>query len=221
MQFTTIRYSRFATVAATLAALALWPAIGAAQEVSGRATAVRSTVLGVTSTLADTGALSGVDDARGAMALTAGIPMLGSANVLNASTISSIWDHDATDYVASEASLGGLNLGVSGVSVSADFVMARAQTLTSGASTGSSQLANLRVNGMPITATGAPNQTVNLLGGKVVLNEQQASAGGMVVNALHIVVYGVADVVIASASSGVGAASQPAPSPLPPLPKLF
>jgi hypothetical protein len=130
-------------------------------------------------------------------------------------------DGDATDYVASESSLGGLNLGVSGNIISADFVMARAKSMVSGSKTGSTQLTNLKVNGMPVSLTGAPNQTLNLVGGKVVLNEQQTSAGGIVVNALHIVIYGVADVVIASASSGVGgAASAPPPSPLPPLPRL-
>jgi hypothetical protein len=219
MQFRLIGNSKVAI--GVLAALALWPAIGAAQEVSGRASAVRSTVLGVTSTLADTGALAGADDARGASAQTANIPMLGGASTLHAATISSMHDGDATDYVASESSLGGLNLGVSGNIISADFVMARAKSMVSGSKTGSTQLTNLKVNGMPVSLTGAPNQTLNLVGGKVVLNEQQTSAGGIVVNALHIVIYGVADVVIASASSGVGgAASAPPPSPLPPLPRL-
>ena len=220
MQSNSNRYSRAAAVAGTLAALALWPAIGAAQQVSGQASAVRSTVLGVTTTLAGTGPLSGVDDARGAMEQAAGIPSLGSASTLQAATISNIWDHDGTDNVASEASLGDLNLGVVGNLISADFVMARASSLASGASTGSSEIANLVINGSPVSVSGAPNQTLNLVGGRITLNEQQASAGGMVVNAMHIVIYGVADVVIASASSGIGGSAPPPSSPLPPLPRL-
>ena len=221
MQLNPIRYSRAAVVAGALAVLALWPSIGAAQEVSGRASAVKSTVLGVTTTLADTGPLAGADDARGAMDQTAGIPGLGSASTLQASTISDIWDHNGTDYVASAASLGDLNLGVAGTLISADFVMARAQSMASGASMGTSEIANLMINGSPVSVSGAPNQTLNLVGGRITLNEQQTSTGGMVVNAMHIVIYGVADVVIASASSGIGSsAAAPSPPPLPRLPGL-
>jgi hypothetical protein len=59
----------------------------------------------------------------------------------------------------------------------------------------------LVINGMPVDST-APNQTIYIPGGRIVVNEQIASAGGIVVNALHIVAGGV-DVVIASASAGV------------------
>lgn len=218
------RIRTFKVLAGALAALALWPAVGAAQDVSGRASAMRATMFGSTTTLADTGSLSGPDDARGAMQQSAGIFGLGGASTLQAATVSSIWDHDATDYVHSEASLGKLNLGVVGNAISADFVMARAQSFASGASMGASEIANLRVNGSPISVTGAPNQVIDLLGGRITLNEQQASGGGMVVNAMHIVVYGVADVVVGSASSGIGSsAPAPSPSPLPlplPLPGL-
>lgn len=201
--------------AALLAGVLLWPAIGAAQEVSGQARAVQSTVLGATTVLADTGTLSGEDDAREASLLTANVPLLGSAGTLHAATVSSIYGWDAQDYVASEAALGSLNLGVGGNAVSADFVMARALTPVSGASSGSSSITGLVVNGSPIDVTGEPNQTVSLIGGQVVINEQQASASGIVVNALHIVIDGVADVAIASASSGIAPSAEPAPSPVP------
>ena len=56
--------------------------------------------------------------------------------------------------------------------------------------------------------------------GRVVLNEQSPGATGTVVNAIHLVVNGIADVVVASAGAGVDSGgSTPAPSPLPlPLP---
>lgn len=207
-------------VAALFAGLLLWPAIGAAQEVSGQARAVYANVLGTTAAFADTGTLSDENDAREASLMTANIP-LGSASVLHAATVSSINGWDAQDYVASEAALGSLNLTVAGQTVSADFVMARARTPVGGASSGSSDIAGLSINGSPIAVTGEPNQTVSLIGGRLVINEQQASASGIVVNALHVVVDGVADVVVAYAASAIGAgASAPPTGPIPPLPVL-
>jgi hypothetical protein len=37
----------------------------------------------------------------------------------------------------------------------------------------------------------------------VILNEQRISAAGITVNALHVIVDGIADVVVASATAGV------------------
>ena len=51
--------------------------------------------------------------------------------------------------------------------------------------------------------TGEPNQTIAILGGRVVINEQQTSAGRVVVNALRVAVTGVANVVVASATAEI------------------
>jgi hypothetical protein len=68
---------------------------------------------------------------------------------------------------------------------------------------GSSNIDGLSVNGMPIPVTGAPNQTIGIPGGSLVLNQQQTLADGtIVVNALHAVVSGVADVTVASSMAG-------------------
>jgi hypothetical protein len=56
---------------------------------------------------------------------------------------------------------------------------------------------------MPIAVTGEPNQTVAIPNGSVILNEQRISADGITVNALRVIVTGVADVVVASATAGV------------------
>ena len=61
----------------------------------------------------------------------------------------------------------------------------------------------LSINGLLIDVTGLPNQTVGIPGGQIVINEQQRSLGRTVVNALHVVVTGVADVTIGSATAGV------------------
>ena len=60
-----------------------------------------------------------------------------------------------------------------------------------------STIDDLTINGVPTTVTGAANQTIAIPGGTVVINQQN----GNVVHALHIIVNGVADVVIASASA--------------------
>jgi hypothetical protein len=92
---------------------------------------------------------------------------------------------------------------VAGTGISADFVMARALAALGSAGTGRTNIDGLSINGIPIIPTGSPNQTIAIPGGRVVINEQIPSAGATVVNALHIVVNGVADVVIASAKAGI------------------
>src|SRR5207245_11350830 len=98
--------------------------------------------------------------------------------------------------------------------VSAEFLMARAQavcTPNGAAVSGSSEIVGLVIDGQAIAVTGAPNQTVELPGaGKVVINEQSSSTGSdITVNALHVVVDGVADVVISSAHADVVCKSEP------------
>lgn len=202
LQFTSRPCSVIAAVAMT--GLLAWPAVGAAQEVSGQGTAVRSTVAGVTSVIADTGTLVSEEDARGTSKLTGSISSLGTADTLHATTISSVYGWDSEDYVHSAASLGNVDLSLGSNAISADFVLAEALAPVGGSNTGTSQITGLTVNGMAIDVTGEPNQTIPLVGGQIVINEQQTtSSGDLVVNALHITVDGVADVVLGSATAGV------------------
>jgi hypothetical protein len=190
------------TLAGALVGLLAWPGSGEAQTVTGQATAVQATVLGVlglgtTTTLADTGTLGGTSDAREASQNTGSVPSLITGDALHATTIG--WP----DQVASEASLGSLAMTVAGIGISADFVMARALSVLGGAGTGRTNIDGLAINGIPIVPTGLPNETIAIPGGRLVINEQVSSAGVTVVNALHVVVNGVADVVIASAKAGI------------------
>jgi hypothetical protein len=186
---------------AMVAALLAWPMAGEAQTVTGRARAVQATVLGLlggtTTVLADTGALAGPSGALRASALTGAVPALLTGNALHATTIG--WP----DQVASEASLGALALSVAGTSIGADFVKARAEAVLGGVRVGTSKIANLSINGTPIPVSGGPNQTIYIPGGLVVINEQLTLPAGIGVNALHVIVYGVADVVIGSATAGI------------------
>jgi hypothetical protein len=170
---------------------------GTTQTVTGIASAVQATtILGTVATLASTGTLSDLTDARQASRLMASVPALLSAETLHATAIG------LSDRVASQASLGNLALGIAGISIGADAVLAQAEA-AAGSATGSSVLGNLTLGGVPVDVSGDPNQTISLPGGRLVINEQTATAGGIVVNALHLVVDGVADVVLGSATAAV------------------
>jgi len=185
-------------VVVAIVTLAGWPTAGAAQTAIGHARAVQTTVLGSTTILSDTGTLSGSDDALQASQVTGAVPSVLTAEALHATTIG------GPDQAAAEASLAALRLTVAGYGISAGFVMARAAAILGGGSAGDTAIDGLSINGAPITVTGQPNQTVPLLGGRVVINEQQAMfPSGMAVNALHVVIDGVADVVVASATAGI------------------
>lgn len=105
------------------------------------------------------------------------------------------------------------NLGIT-----ADLVRSEAHAVCTypGSSTsGASELVNLMVDldgpgpdaAVAVTVTGAPNQVIVLAGGgKLILNEQKIGGGtrpNIVVNALHLVVPNIADVVIASSYASV------------------
>jgi hypothetical protein len=193
--------SGFLTVVALVAALLLWPMAGEAQTVTGQASAVQATLLGLlggtTTVLGSTGALGGTSDALQASAPTGAVPSLLTGETLHATTIG--WP----DQVDSEASLAALAVSVAGTSIGADFVMAQARAVLGAAGVATSNISNLSINGVPIPLSGSPNQTIYIPGGLVVINEQQTSTASTVVNALHVIVYGVADMVIASATAGL------------------
>ena len=199
-QTSSFRREVVALIIAT-AGLVAWPRAGAAQTAAGNASAARVTTLGLlggtTTVLADTGTLAGTNDARDASAVTASVPSVLSGEVLHAVTVG--WP----DQVASEASLANLGLTVGGTGISADFIMARALAALGSGISGGSIISNLAIGGVPIAVTGDPNQTVSIPGGQVIINEQTVSPDGTTVNALHASVFGVTDVVVASATAGI------------------
>ena len=181
------------------------PSTVAAQSASQasvvRATLAGTSVLGIplpatTTALADTGALPlGTTGALQASSVADSVPNLLSADALHATVIG------LPDDVSSEASLGSLGLFVAGNSITADFILAQARAVTGSGGSAGSEIDGLSINGVSVPVTGAPNQTIPLAGGVVILNEQRTDAGGALVNALHVIVNGIADVVVASASA--------------------
>ncbi len=194
---------RLVTVALMLAGVLAWPAASRAQTVAGQARATQATITGplgttTTTTLSDTGTLGGTNDERDTGLVTASVPSLLSGEVLNAATYS------YTGEVDSNASVENLGMTVAGVGISADSVVSRASSVLGTGSSGSTTIDNLSINGLSIFVTGDPNQTVAFPGGQVVINEQTTDPSGTItVNALHVTVYGVADVVIATAVAGI------------------
>jgi len=177
-----------------VAALLVWPAAGEAQLGGILPPGI---VPATTTVLSDTGTLAaGTSDALQASQVTGSIPSLLTGEVLHAVTIG------YPDQIDSEASLATLTLSVAGTSIGADAVMARAMAVAGGF-VGISNIDNLSIDGVPVPVTGDPNQTIGIPGGVLVINEQQVSGDGTtVVNALHAIIFGVADVVVGSATAG-------------------
>src|SRR5437870_7260452 len=199
-------------LAGVVVSLLAWPGSSEAETVTGQASAVQATVLGVlglgtTTVLSDTGTLGGTSDAREASLVTGTVHSLLTGEALHATTIG--WP----DQVASEASLGSLTMTVAGTGISADLVMARALSVLGSAGTGLTNIAGLTIGGVPVFPTGAPNQTLSLGVLSVVLNEQILSAGGIIVNALHVrTLDGLTDVVIGSAKAAITSSTGSLPS---------
>jgi len=199
------RCSASAALAVMLVALLVWPvavpATNNSPSVTGSARAVQATSLGsdgtaTTTIVSDTGSLGGTNDARDASELTTSVPSLLTAETLYSATIS--WSNE----VDSSASVNNLNVTVGGVVITATFVLTMVSS-AQGPNSGITMIDNLAVNGTPISVTGKKNQSVAIPGGQLTINETTNNAGTMTVNGLHIIENGVADVVIASATTGI------------------
>lgn len=171
---------------------------------SGRAFAafVNTTVTGPVY-FSDTGALPSGGGHQGASLLTESVPGVLSAEVLTAST------SGAGTQANSSASLAEADVFPgSPYELTASFVRAEAMASCSGV-TASSELANLTFGGQNVTVSGAPNQTVTLPGGlaTLIINEQSTTANGSYqqidVNAIHLIVPGVGEVILSSAHSDI------------------
>jgi hypothetical protein len=204
------------TIAAAVLAAAAFgvPLAGAGggNTYSGQATVVRATVLGLQPiVLADTGPLPSSGGAQDATLLTASVPGLLTAEVLHAATVAQ------GDHSRSEASVANVGLTVAGNRIAADFLASRASADCSSGSAsagGSSEIIGLVVNGKNIAVSGQPNQTVMLPGGgQLIINEQTSSPGSITVNALHVTIPGVADIVVSSAHADIACQSPPPPPP--------
>jgi hypothetical protein len=205
-------YRACASIVACLLLASPWASPASVQAAdnttfSGQATVIRAAVTGLQPMVfSDTGPLPSEGGAKEESLLTASVPGLLTAEVLHAATIGQ------GNAARSEASVASLSLTVGGSAVAADFLMARAAATcgSSGASvSGSSEIAGLVIDGQSVVVSGQPNQTIALPAGtgQVIINEQTSSTRGnsadITVNALHVIVTGVADVIVSSAHADI------------------
>src|SRR6267378_8010073 len=169
---------------------------------SGQATVVQATVLGQSIQLVNAGPLPPEGGAAKDNLLEATVPGLLSAEVLHAATIA------GGSHSRSEASVANVTVTAGGNTITAGFLMARAEarcTDGTASASGSSEIVLLTINSQTVVVSGDPNQTITLPNVSVVINEQRRDgAGDITVNALHVVVPGVADVVVSSAHADIG-----------------
>jgi len=197
MPNTASSFWKFIRVAGALAALAAWPGFSQAQALTGQASAVTAVALGNVTSLADTGTLSSASDPLGTGLSTGSIPGLLAGEALHAATMG--W----TDQVASQASVGNLAIMLAGTGISVLQVVSSALAVSGAGATGGSSIEGLTIGGVPVAATGAPNQLISLPGLSIILNEQIQSANGIVVNALRIKSLDGTDIIIGTAKAGI------------------
>jgi hypothetical protein len=167
---------------------------------SGRATVVSAKVLFLKATLGDTGPLPETGGSLQTTLATLSVPGVLSGVVAHAAT------QGGNEQASSVATVSNLSVGVLGIGVSASIVASStAASCLSGAPvvSGSSEIADLRINGASITVTGAPNQTIYLPVGRVIINEQTGTGDSITVSALRVVVNGLADVVVSRTHSDI------------------
>lgn len=163
----------------------------------GRARVVGADVLNLVAVnLSEAGPLPAEGGVRKATLLTAEVPGLLRAKAAEAKTIG------IDNEVASTASVLDLDAGVLGIAIRADVIESRAFA-TCGRSTATSTIANLRIGGIKVEVTGAPNQIVSVGLVTVIINEQRERDSRAYVSALHITAPGLADVVVSESEASV------------------
>jgi hypothetical protein len=200
------RTAMFGVLAVGLLAL---PRSGQAQTYAGDAVVVTANVLGLANvSIQDTGNLPKSGGSLSTDLLSVDVPGLLDVNLLSASTTG------ANSQTNSNASVANVTLTAAGVYITASVLTSSATAACQpgqASVSGSSTVAALTVNGLSVTVSGRPNQTIPLIVGSLVINEQissttvssNLSAADIVVNALHLKVDIVADVVISSSHAGM------------------
>jgi hypothetical protein len=187
---------------------------------SGRASVLRAQLLKITTNVVDTGPLPSTGGSNDVTLLTANVAGLLNADVLD-SYVSGGNEHTVAQSTTADVSLG---LSLVNVAVVATAVASHAQAsckVNTPSVSGGSVLTGLRINGTAIVVTGAPNQTINLLLAKVVINERTTKVSGNSASihtaALHITAAGLVDVSLGVADAGITCGAPPTEPP-PPLP---
>jgi hypothetical protein len=151
--------------------------------------------------LSDTGALPAAGGSLSANLLIAqvGLTTL-SSHTLSAGTVGGAGQTNSFAYQEAASVLVGIP-----TLLTASVIRSDAQADCSGAS-GSSVITDLRVLGNPVVVTGAPNQTISIVGiATLIINEQilDATGTGITVNAVHLNLLTGEEVILSSAQAAV------------------
>jgi hypothetical protein len=195
--------SRFILVltVVVVAAIAGAANASAATSYSGQARPLSVSAFGAGVSIGDTGALPSAGGSLSASLLDLNVLGFVRVGLLQGTT------NGSGDQSASQASLVSVSVPI--VGLTADVVKSQTTATCSGTTpsvSGSSELVNVTLLGLPISAP-MPNVAITLPGGiSVFLNEQTSSVSGtqgsMTVNAIHITGPGI-DIVVAGAESDI------------------
>jgi len=195
------RISILTAVFALAAAVAASTASAAATSYSGHARPLSVTTFGVGVAIGDTGELPSTGGSESASLTDVNLLGLASVGLLEGTA------SGKSDQSTSQASLVSVSIPIAGLE--ADVVKSQASAQCNGATpslSGSSDLVNVTILGMPISAP-MPNVAVTLPAGtSLLLNEQTSSTSGgkgwRTVNAIHVTGPGT-DIVVAGAESDI------------------
>jgi hypothetical protein len=189
-------------VAAVVAAVTVGAGnAAAATSYSGHARPLSVTALGAAVNIGDTGELPSTGGSQSASLTNLNVLGFVTVGLLQGTTSGS------GDQATSSSSL--VSVGVPIIGLTADVVKSTSTATCNGTTpsvSGSSQLVNVTVLGLPISAP-TPNVSIVLPGGvSVILNEQTSSVSGntgsMTVNAIHVTGPGI-NIIVAGAESDI------------------
>ncbi|MFS8103574.1 Ig-like domain repeat protein [Lentzea alba] len=162
------------------------------QHMTGRGFGLSGNALGLTvQPTPDTG------EVRVARATTTAPPCVANVSLGARALCTSVITTLAPGTSTARTSVAEVGIGI----VALRNVVATSRS-TCGGATGNVTIGSLTIVGLPVTVTTAPNTTIPLPGGKIVINEQVAVPGGLKVNGARITLPGV-DVVVSSATTGI------------------
>jgi hypothetical protein len=173
----------------------------AATSYSGRARPLSVAAFGAGVSIGDTGALPATGGSLSASLLNLNLLGFATVGVLQGTTSGS------GDQSTSSASVASVSVPI--VGLTADLIKSTSTATCNGTTpsvSGSSELVNVSILGLPISAP-TPNVSITLPGGiSVILNEQTSTVSGnqgsMTVNAVHVTGPGI-DIVVSSAESDI------------------
>ena len=132
------------------------------------------------------------------------------SGLINAGTLcANVTTAVGPDSSTANASVQHVGIGLLGIpAIQIGAVTSTSHSACTG-STGGATIASITVGGIavPVSVTPGPNTTVNLLGIKLILNEQLPTDTGtdhtLTVNAVHVIVPGLLDTIVASSTSDI------------------